>query len=132
LHIKFHGVLKFIFVKLYAALLQKFTRLVSAAALLSLKVNTFLVVGIQWNDAINRAILWVPFRIYNFRSSSERQVVLVFSWIYAVQINAEIVHGWTALVGLSLIVEFSRSCSDTPHSVGLFWKSDQPLAETST
>jgi hypothetical protein len=30
-----------------------------------------------------------------------------------------------------LIHEFSRSHSDTPHSVGLLWTSDQPNAETS-
>jgi hypothetical protein len=31
-----------------------------------------------------------------------------------------------------LIVEASRSHSDTPHSVGLLWTSDEPVAETST
>jgi len=31
-----------------------------------------------------------------------------------------------------LIVSASRSHSDTTHSVGLLWKSDQPVAETST
>jgi hypothetical protein len=31
-----------------------------------------------------------------------------------------------------LIVETSRSHSDTPHSVGLLWTSDQPVAETCT
>jgi len=31
-----------------------------------------------------------------------------------------------------LIIEASRSHSDTPHSVGLLWTSDQPHAETST
>ena len=31
-----------------------------------------------------------------------------------------------------LIVEASRSHSDTPHSVGLLWTSDQPDAETAT
>ena len=30
------------------------------------------------------------------------------------------------------IVEASRSHSDTPHSVGLLWTSDQPVAETYT
>jgi hypothetical protein len=29
------------------------------------------------------------------------------------------------------INEVSRSNSDTPHSVGILWKSDQPVAETS-
>jgi hypothetical protein len=40
----------------------------------------------------------------------------------------------TALVGQGLlIIEASRSHSlDTPHSVGLFWTSDQPDARTST
>jgi len=42
-------------------------------------------------------------------------------------------HGWTALVGLGLlIVEVSRSHSDTPHLVGLLWTSDQLVAQTST
>ena len=31
-----------------------------------------------------------------------------------------------------LIVEKSRSHSDTPHSVGLLWTSDRPDAQTST
>jgi len=31
-----------------------------------------------------------------------------------------------------LIIEASRSHSDTSHSVGLLWTSDQPDAETST
>jgi len=31
-----------------------------------------------------------------------------------------------------LIIEASRSHSDTPHSVGLLWTSDQPVAENST
>jgi hypothetical protein len=32
-----------------------------------------------------------------------------------------------------LIIEVSRShTSDTPHTVGLLWTSDQPVAETST
>jgi hypothetical protein len=31
-----------------------------------------------------------------------------------------------------LIIQASRSNSDTPHSVGLLWISDQPIAETST
>jgi len=31
-----------------------------------------------------------------------------------------------------LFIEASRSHSDTPHTVGLLWTSDQPVAETST
>ena len=42
-------------------------------------------------------------------------------------------HGATVLVGQGLlIVEDSWSHSDTLHSVGLLWTSDQPDAETST
>jgi hypothetical protein len=43
-------------------------------------------------------------------------------------------HGATApLVGEGLlIIDASRSHSDTPHSVGLLWTSDQPDAETAT
>jgi hypothetical protein len=31
-----------------------------------------------------------------------------------------------------LIIEAALSYSDTPHSVGLLWTSDQPYAETTT
>ena len=42
-------------------------------------------------------------------------------------------HGSTALVGQGfVIVEVWRSHSDTPHSVGLLWTSDRPVAEDST
>jgi len=42
-----------------------------------------------------------------------------------------IFHGWTDLVGLGLlIVEYSRSHSDTPHLVGLIWTGDRHIAET--
>ena len=37
-----------------------------------------------------------------------------------------------AVVGLGLLHEVPRSHSDTPHSVGLFWTSDRPVAQTST
>jgi len=41
--------------------------------------------------------------------------------------------GPTALLGLGfLLVKVSRSHSETPHSVGLHWASDRPVAETST
>ena len=41
--------------------------------------------------------------------------------------------GQQPLVGQGLfIVEASRLDSDTPHSVGLLWTSNQPDAETST
>ena len=40
-------------------------------------------------------------------------------------------HGYTALVGHGpLIIESTRSHSDSPHSVGLLWTIDQPNAET--
>jgi hypothetical protein len=42
-------------------------------------------------------------------------------------------HGSTALVGLGfLTTEISLSHSNTPHSVGLLWTNDRPVAETST
>ena len=43
------------------------------------------------------------------------------------------IRGWTSLVGLGLLmIEVSRTHSDTPHSVGFLWTSDQLVAETST
>jgi hypothetical protein len=41
-------------------------------------------------------------------------------------------YGWTALVGLGLIVDVSRLYSDTQHSIRLLWNSKRPVAETST
>jgi len=44
-----------------------------------------------------------------------------------------ILEGWTTLVGLRfLVVEVSRSNSNTPHPVQLLQTSDQLVAETST
>jgi hypothetical protein len=40
--------------------------------------------------------------------------------------------GLTALVDLGLLHEVPRSHSDTPHSVGLLWTRDRPVAETAT
>ena len=46
---------------------------------------------------------------------------------------SDFLHGSTSPVGLGfLIVKVSTSHSDTPHSVGLLWTSDRPVAETST
>jgi len=38
----------------------------------------------------------------------------------------------TLLAGQGLITEVSRSHSDTPHSAGIIWTSDQPIAENSS
>jgi len=47
--------------------------------------------------------------------------------------NISLLHGSTAIVSLGLfLVEFSRSYSETPQSVGLPWTSDQPVTETCT
>ena len=44
-----------------------------------------------------------------------------------------LLYGANSLLGQGLlIIENSQSHSDTPHSVGLPWKSDQLDAETST
>jgi len=42
------------------------------------------------------------------------------------------IHGSTAVVSLGLLYDVPLSHSDTPYSVGLFWVSDRPVAETST
>jgi hypothetical protein len=48
-------------------------------------------------------------------------------------IHQSFLHGAEPLVGPDLsMIEASRSHSDTPHSVGPLWTSDQPDAETST
>jgi len=47
--------------------------------------------------------------------------------------NCSFFHDSTAQVDLGLLIlEVSRSHTETPYSVGLLWTSDQPVAETST
>jgi len=41
-------------------------------------------------------------------------------------------YGSTAFVGLGLLYEVPRSHNDTTHFVGLLWRSDRPVAKTST
>jgi hypothetical protein len=54
-------------------------------------------------------------------------------WIMLTVVMHIFYHDAAALFGLSLlIIEDSRSHSDTPHSVRILWKSDQPDAENST
>jgi hypothetical protein len=56
--------------------------------------------------------------------------------IYAdVNILGGSVHGFycsTAVVGLDLLTEISRSHSDTPCSLGVLWTIDRPVAQTCT
>ena len=50
-----------------------------------------------------------------------------------IRIRSFLNHGATALVSQGfLIVENSRSPSDTPHSLGFLWMSDQSEPETFT
>jgi hypothetical protein len=46
--------------------------------------------------------------------------------------NSYFSHGSTALVGLGLFYKASRSHSDTSHSVGFLWMTDQPVGNTCT
>jgi hypothetical protein len=47
------------------------------------------------------------------------------SYLFPMALRSNVTHGL-------LILEVSRSCSDTLQSVGLLWTSDQLVAETST
>jgi hypothetical protein len=50
-----------------------------------------------------------------------------------INVLGDFFHGCVAPVGLGLlIVEVSRSHSETPHSIGLFWTGDWNVAERST
>jgi hypothetical protein len=60
-------------------------------------------------------------------------VLCEFCWEFLVLNTIYFLTARQPLGGLGLlIIEASRSHSDTPHSVGLLWTSDQPVAETST
>jgi hypothetical protein len=53
--------------------------------------------------------------------------------IIKIELNTFFSMAQQPLVGSGLlIIEASKSHSDTPHSAGLLWTSDQPDAETST
>jgi hypothetical protein len=52
-------------------------------------------------------------------------IQITFSFLFPMAQEPLVVQGL-------LIIDASRSHSDTPHLVGLFWMSDQPVAETST
>jgi hypothetical protein len=78
----------------------------------------------------------IPSSLFRFLYLSlERicEVLSVSGHLSAFLICHSFSNGSTAPVGQGvLIIEASRSHSDTPHSVGLLWRSDQPVAETFT
>jgi hypothetical protein len=96
--------------------------------------------------------IWLKFLEENFNSSFYKNVIKilfrnefsVFGWKYHVLIILQQKDYFFMLLiffpmarqplgGLGrLIIEASRSHSDTPHSVGLLCTNDQPVAETST
>jgi len=55
-----------------------------------------------------------------------------YDYIPGFRLRSIFFYSSTALVGPGLLCEVPRSYSDTPHSVGLLWTSDRPLAETAT
>jgi hypothetical protein len=68
-----------------------------------------------------------------FRSSSGRYLTkeTTIMAIYVIDCNFFFVAPQPPVGHGLLIIEASRSHSDTPHSVGVLWTSDQPDAETS-
>jgi hypothetical protein len=61
-----------------------------------------------------------------------RDVMTEFDSIYTINIIFFIMAQQPLVDQALLIIEASQSHSDTPHSVGLLWTSDQPDTETST
>ena len=55
-------------------------------------------------------------------------IILVCVYIY-IYIYIYIYNGSTALVGLGILYEVTRSHSNTPHSAGLLWTSDWTVAD---
>jgi hypothetical protein len=53
-------------------------------------------------------------------------------YLYMKRFGSKIYTGKDLAQKCLLIVEVSKSHSDTPHSVGRLWTSDRPVAETST
>jgi len=83
--------------------------------------------SILWDSPVTVLILSV------FHLSPQTHYVISAYRRYTVQCHFFFYHGATAPVGQGLLViEDSRSHSDTPQSVGLLWTSDQFIAETST
>jgi hypothetical protein len=62
----------------------------------------------------------------------EEEELLLSYHIVKLFIRHTFFHGWTALMGLGLLlIEVLRLHSDTAHLVGLLWMSDQPILENS-
>jgi hypothetical protein len=76
------------------------------------------------NNSINLYPVWLS--LYTTLKVSEHAIFQVRSFFFCYMAQQPVVGQ-----GL-LIIEASRSHSDTPHSAGLLWTSDKPDAETYT
>jgi hypothetical protein len=101
----------------------------------------FISVNILSTLLINRNVKGsVPSRMCSVMSSEDGldwrkhvQTKLIFLYrivYFIVYCFGIIFRGLTVLVGQTPLSEVPRSHSDTPHSVGLLWMSDQPVAVT--
>jgi len=70
-------------------------------------------------------------QMFSRKSLQEETAMNTYTYIY-IYIPPSSPRGSTAVVGLGLLCEVPRPYSDTPHSVGLLWTSDQLVAQTST
>jgi len=86
-------------------------------------------------DRLLRALTstWFVIFITNGYHAVSKHMWHLFNWTgYSFAIPPPFVVQQPLLGQGLLIIEASQSHSDTPHSVGLLWTSDQPVAETST
>jgi hypothetical protein len=86
-------------------------------------LKTFLVPSIVVQKLVFFRILPCPSARPYYDSLRRKCLRITFFFPVAQQPKSSLGH---------LLLEFSQSHSDTPHSVGLLWMSDQSVAETST
>ena len=95
----------------------------------------------RWKQNIqNRTYITIRIQKHNNKNKGIQNILPYIQWLknwtsrtWNVLATRHHIHAGQPLVDLgTLIIEVSKSHSDTPHSVGLLWTSDQLVAETST
>jgi len=106
----------------------------------------YIVIIVWYQKCMLYSFFWVFLRRLNFMYRRFGTLCSIFidcvsgknnrdetdGYLYRKRFSSKIYTGKDLAQKCLLIVEVSKSHSDTPHSVGRLWTSDQPVAETST
>jgi len=85
-----------------------------------------LILGMNKNYDLSRYLIFADFNLRsNYLSHTLFPDTIIVPLRWSAMFFYLFYHGWTAVAGPVLLLEASRSHSDTPHSVGLLWTNDQ-------